>query len=103
MTGAVAALVPERRLARRMAVCGLVAVAAVGLYLACVLTFQRAMFADLICAALGGGLMAVAVEMATRFERATHLPRHLLAIAFVVVGITGHWVAFHYLPHSLGY
>lgn len=103
VTGATAALAPQHRLVRRMAVCGLVAMATIGLYLVCFLTFERAMVADMCCAALGGALMAVAVELATRFERFTSLPRYLLASAFVVVGIAGHWAAFHFLPHSIGY
>jgi len=96
LTGATAAICPDGRLARRMMCCALVAWALISVCFVLAITFQPVMLADLLCAALGGALMAVAVEMAGRFERYTSLPRHLLATGFVLVGITGHWLAFHY-------
>lgn len=101
LTGATAALAPQQHLVRRMRSCATVALVSIALYLVCCLPFERAMFADMVCAALGGALMAVAVELATRFERYTALPRYLLATAFVLLGIAGHWAAVHFLPRSL--
>lgn len=96
MAGAGVAASADGHLVRRMARGALVAVVLIAPTVIAVVGWNPAISADLVCAAAGGALLGLAVELASRFERYTALPRHLLATAFVVVGIVGHWLAFHY-------
>ncbi|MEN6451089.1 MAG: hypothetical protein ABFC96_11410 [Thermoguttaceae bacterium] len=98
IVGATAAACGDGRPVRRMAWCALVGFAIVAI---CGLSFSgfgRDRIAELICAAGGGALLGLGVDLVTRFERFTSIPRHFLALVLVVLAIAGHWVAVRVIP-----
>ena len=60
--------------------------------------FRRDLIADLICASVGGALAGLGVELASRFEKCTSIPRHFFALGLVILAIAGHWLAVRMIP-----
>jgi hypothetical protein len=98
IVGAVAAAVSGKKARYRVAYCSLLGLGLVSLYELALLRFTRDSADELVCATAGSALLAVVVELAGRFERWTSVPRHLIAIGFVVAGIAVHWVALRLAP-----
>ena len=98
IAGAVAAVCGDGNLRRRMAAPALVWLA---LMLVCdvsVFGIRRDWIADPICAFLCGLLAGLGVDLATRFEKWTSIPRHFFALGLVLLAIGGHWLAIRTIP-----
>ena len=54
--------------------------------------------AEPICAFLCGLLAGLGVDLATRFEKWTLIPRHFFALGLVLLAIGGHWLAIRLIP-----
>ncbi len=98
LVGATAAVCGDGRPMRRMFWSAAVGLAAVSLYSLSLFGFRRDQVAELICAALGGALAGLGVELASRFEKRTAIPRHFFALGLVVLAIAGHWIAVRVIP-----
>ncbi len=98
IVGATAACCGEGRRIRRAACCLLVGLGLVALYELSFFGFSGDRVAELVCAAGGSVLLALVVELAGRFEKYTAIPRHFLAIGFVLLAIAAHWAARKIIP-----
>jgi hypothetical protein len=98
LVGATAAACGDGRPVRRMIACAAVGLAAVSLYTLSLFGFRREAIADLICAAIGGALAGLGVDLASRFEKRTAVPRHFFALGLVVLAIAGHWTVTKIFP-----
>jgi hypothetical protein len=96
--GATAAVCGDGNLRRRMIVPSLVWLALVVLYDLSFFGLTRDWIAEPICAFLGGLLVGLGVDLATRFEKWTSIPRHFFALGLVLLAIGGHWLAIRLLP-----
>ena len=54
---------------------------------------RRDLIFDPICAFLCGLLAGLGVDLASRFEKWTSIPRHFFALGLVLLAIGGHWLA----------
>ena len=59
---------------------------------------KRDWIAEPICAFLGGLLVGLGIDLSTRFEKWTSIPRHFFALALVLLAIGGHWLAIRLIP-----
>jgi hypothetical protein len=98
LVGATAAVCGDGRLKRRMICCALVWLGLVVVYEVPFFGFNRDLIADPFCAALAGALFGLGVDLATRFERFTSIPRHFFALGLVLLAIAGHWTAMRLFP-----
>ena len=98
LVAAMAATSNGKKASYRVAYCSLLGLGLVSLYELFFLRFTHDSLDELVCAAAGSALLAVVVELAGRFERWTSVPRHLIAIGFVVAGIAVHWIALRLVP-----
>ncbi|GAA5509441.1 hypothetical protein [Novipirellula caenicola] len=72
---------------RRMFQAAMVAAAVVAIYMASVPANATTSIANAICAAIGGALLAVLVEVVNAFQRKTHLPMPVTGLALVLAAI----------------
>jgi hypothetical protein len=98
LVGATAAVCGDGKPWRRMFCSAAVGLAAVSIYSLSFFGFRRDQVADLICAAIGGALAGLAVDLASRFEKRTAVPRHFFALGLVILAIAGHWIAVKLIP-----
>jgi hypothetical protein len=98
IVGATAAICGEGKLVRRVAWSALVGFGVIAVYTFSWFGFQREQIAELICAAGGGALLGLSVDLVGRFEKRTSIPRHFLALGLVVLAIAGHWIAVRIIP-----
>ncbi len=98
IVGATAAVCDEGKLMQRMACSALVGFGVIAVYTFSCFGFQRDQVAELICAAGGGALLGLGVELVGRFEKRTSIPRHFLALGLVVLAVAGHWIAVRIIP-----
>ncbi len=96
--GATAAVCDRRGLPERMASTTVVALGIVGLYTLLWPCRSGEENAQIVCAAGGGALLGLGVDLVGRFERWTAIPRHFLALGLVVLAVAGHWVAVRVIP-----
>ncbi len=95
---AVAAACGDGNLRRRMGVSSLVWLVLVMAYDLSFFGLQRDLIADPICAFLCGLLAGLGIDLATRFEKWTSVPRHFFALGLVLLAIGGHWLAIRTIP-----
>jgi hypothetical protein len=98
VVGAVAAIPSEGKLWRRMAFCAATALGLIAIYEFASFGFQRDLLPDLYCATLGGAMMGVGVDLVSRLEKATGIPRYALAVVLIAAAIACHTLAIHYIP-----
>ncbi len=98
MAGAAAAVCDRRGLVERMACGAMVGLGIITIYVFSCFGIANAQIAELICAAGGGALLGLGVDLVGRFEKRTSIPRHFLALGLVVLAIAGHWIAVRVIP-----
>jgi hypothetical protein len=98
LVGATAAACGDGRPWRRMLASAVVGLAAVSLYTLTVLGLRRDAVAELSSATIGGALAGLGVDLASRFEKWTSIPRHFFALGLVVLAIAGHWIVTKIVP-----
>ena len=91
-------LLRRRPCIRRVVCCLLVGFGLVAIYELPLFGFSADRVAELVCAAGGSVVLALIVELAGRFEKYTAIPRHFLAIGFVLLAIAAHWIAMRVIP-----
>jgi len=98
IAGAVAAVCGDGNLRRRMAAPALVWLALVIVYDLSVFGISGDWIAEPICAFLCGLLAGLGVDLASRFEKWTSIPRHFFALGLVLLAIGGHWLTIRTIP-----
>ncbi len=93
IVGAVAAACGDGHLRRRMGVSALVWLALVIVYDLSFFGVRRDLIDNPICAFLCGLLFGLGIDLASRFEKWTSIPRHFFALGLVLLAIGGHWLA----------
>jgi hypothetical protein len=90
LVGATAAACGDGNVKRRMICCSLVWLGLVSIYEIPCFGFQRELIFDPICATLAGALAGLGVDLASRFEKYTSIPRHIFALGLILLAIAGH-------------
>jgi hypothetical protein len=98
VAGTTVGAIGQGRPVRRMAFGSLAATAVFAIYMLLLFGLNPDLGYELLCAALGGALLGLLVEIVERFERTTSIPRYLLAVGFVVAAILGHWIVPRIIP-----
>jgi hypothetical protein len=98
VVGATAAVCGDGNLRRRIGCCSLAWLVLVMIYDLSLFGVQRDLLADPLCAFIAGALFGLGVDLATRFEKWTSIPRHFFALGLVLLAIAGHWLAIRIIP-----
>ena len=98
LVGATAAVCGDGHVKRRMFWCAAVWLGLVSIYELSFFGFKRDLMFDPICAAIAGALFGLGIDLATRFEKWSSIPRHFFALGLILIGIAGHWVAIWLFP-----
>jgi len=98
IVGATAAVCGDGKLGRRIGVSAHVWLVLVVIYDLSFFGLQRDLIADPLCAFLSGILFGLVIDLATRFEKWTSVPRHFFALGLVILAIAGHWLAIRLIP-----
>jgi hypothetical protein len=98
IVGATAAACGDGNPRRRIVWSALVWLGLIAIYDLSLFGLDRDLMADPICAVVAGALFGLGVDLATRFEKHTRVPRHFFALGLVIVAIGGHWLAIRLVP-----
>jgi hypothetical protein len=98
IAGAVAAACGDGNLRRRMAAPAIVWCVLATVYDLSVFGLRWDFMLEPVCAFLCGLLAGLAIDLASRFEKWTSIPRHFFALGLVLAAIGGHWVAIRLIP-----
>jgi hypothetical protein len=98
IAGATAAVCGDGNVRRRMVWSSLVWLGLIAIYDLSFFGLQYDLMSDPICALIAGALFGLGVDLATRFEKWTSIPRHFFALGLVLLAIGGHWVAIRLIP-----
>lgn len=93
IVAAVAAACGDGNLRRRMMVSAIVWLLLIACYDLVTFGMRRELIDDPICAFLCGLLFGLGIDLASRFEKWTSIPRHFFALGLVLLAIGGHWLA----------
>lgn len=98
IVGATASLWREGKVVQRTLCCTLVALMLIAVYAFSLFGVREDLLADLNCAAFGGALMGLGVELIMQLEKRAAFLRPWLAPAITLAAIAGHWLATRYIP-----
>jgi len=98
IAGATAAVCGDGNIKWRMGCSSLAWLVLVMIYDLSFFGLQHDLMADPLCAFVSGLLFGLGIDLATRFEKCTSIPRHFFALGLVILAIAGHWLAIRLIP-----
>jgi hypothetical protein len=98
IVGATAAALGGRKLAYRVGLCSILGLGMVSAVEFPLFGFTRDLVGVFICAVGGSALLVLVVDLASRFEKWTSIPRHFMAIGLVIAAVAGHWIVLRFVP-----